>query len=132
MAAVTICSDFGGPKNKVWQFPLFPRLICHEVMGLDAMIFVYWMLSFFFFVFFFECWVLSQLFHSPLSLSSRGSLVLCFLNWTINWFIRIWANKDFIDRRDDRREEEKSRTKAKEWPEIHYFSSLSPWFVFCF
>ena len=29
---------------------------------------------------FFECWVLSQLFHSPLSPSSRGSLVpLCFL-----------------------------------------------------
>ena len=28
----------------------------------------------------FECWVLNQLFHSPLSLSSRGSLVpLCFL-----------------------------------------------------
>ena len=33
--------------------------ICHELMGPDAMIFV------------FECWVLSQLFHSPLSLSSR-------------------------------------------------------------
>ena len=28
---------------------------------------------------FFVCWVLSQLFHSPLSLSSRGSLVLHFL-----------------------------------------------------
>ena len=28
---------------------------------------------------FFECWVLSQLFHSPLSLSSRDSLVLRFL-----------------------------------------------------
>ena len=27
----------------------------------------------------FECWVLSQLFHSPLSLSSRGSSVLHFL-----------------------------------------------------
>ena len=27
----------------------------------------------------FECWALSQLFHSPLSLSSRGSLVLSFL-----------------------------------------------------
>ena len=26
-----------------------------------------------------ECWALSQLFHSPLSLSLRGSLVLCFL-----------------------------------------------------
>ena len=38
--------------------------------------------SFFFFFFFgfaihwLECWVLSQLIHSPLSLSSRGSLVL--------------------------------------------------------
>ena len=38
--------------------------ICHEVMELDA-----WSL-------FSECWVLSQLFHSPISLSSRGSLVL--------------------------------------------------------
>ena len=36
--------------------------ICHEVMWLPAMILVFWMLS--------------QLFHSPLSLSSRGSLVL--------------------------------------------------------
>ena len=43
--------------------------IWHEEMGLDAMILVFWMLS------------LSQLFHSPLSLSSRGSLVpLCFLS----------------------------------------------------
>ena len=41
--------------------------ICHEVMEPDAMIFR------------FECWVLSQLFHSPLSLSSGGSLVLRFL-----------------------------------------------------
>ena len=37
--------------------------ICHDVMGPDAMIFVFWMLS------------LSQLFHAPLSLSSRGSSV---------------------------------------------------------
>ena len=37
---------------------------CHEVMGPDAMIFIFWMLRF------------KQLFHSPLSLSSRGSLVL--------------------------------------------------------
>ena len=36
--------------------------ICHEVMGLDAMILVFWMLS--------------QLFHSPLSLLLRVSLVL--------------------------------------------------------
>ena len=38
--------------------------ICHEVMELDAMILVFCMLSF------------KPTFHSPLSLSSRGSLVL--------------------------------------------------------
>ena len=43
--------------------------ICHEVMGQMP-----WSQ-------FSECWALSQLFHSPLSLSSRGSLVLCFLPW---------------------------------------------------
>ena len=46
MAAVTICSDFGAQKNKVWHcFHCFPN-ISHEVMGPDAMIFVFWMLSF--------------------------------------------------------------------------------------
>ena len=43
MAAITICSDFGAQKNKVSH--CFPS-ICHEVMGPDAMIFVFWMLSF--------------------------------------------------------------------------------------
>ena len=38
--------------------------ICHDVMGPDAMILVFWMLSF------------KPTFHPPLSLSSRGSLVL--------------------------------------------------------
>ena len=41
--------------------------ICHEVMGPNAMMLVFWML------------VLSQLFHSPLSISSRGSLFPFFL-----------------------------------------------------
>ena len=41
--------------------------ICHELMGPDAMILVFWMLSF------------KPTFHSPLSCSSRGSLVLHFL-----------------------------------------------------
>ena len=60
MAAVTICSDFGAQKNKVSQFPLFPHLVkwC-DWMPWSS---------------FSECWALSQLFHSPLSLSSRGSL----------------------------------------------------------
>ena len=41
--------------------------IYHEVMGPDAMILDFW------------CWALSQTFPSPLSLSSRVSLVLSFL-----------------------------------------------------
>ena len=41
--------------------------ICHKVMGPDAMIYIFWMLSF------------KPSFHSPLSLSPRGSLVLHFL-----------------------------------------------------
>ena len=46
MAAVIICSDFGAQENKVCHyFHYFPSICC-EVMGLDAMIFVLWMLSF--------------------------------------------------------------------------------------
>ena len=65
-----ICSDFGAPKNKVWHcFHCFPIYLpwsdgtrCHDFKSFS------------------ECWVLSQFFHSPLSLSSRGALVLlCFL-----------------------------------------------------
>ena len=47
MAAVIICSDFGAPQNKSLSlFPLFPHLFNHEVMGPDAMVLVFWMLSF--------------------------------------------------------------------------------------
>ena len=48
------------PKIKSDTVSTVSPSICHEVMGPDAMILV------------FECWVLSQLFHSPLSPSSRG------------------------------------------------------------
>ena len=40
--------------------------IIHEVVGPNAIILVFWML---------KCWVLSQIFHSSLSLSSKGSLI---------------------------------------------------------
>ena len=44
MAAITIYSDFGAQKNKVSHcFHCFS--ICHEVLGLNAMILVFWMLS---------------------------------------------------------------------------------------
>ena len=50
-------------KIKYVTVSIVSPAICHEVMGLNAMIFI------------FECLVLSQHFHSPLSLSSKGSLV---------------------------------------------------------
>ena len=43
MAAVTICSDFGAKKIK--SATVSPS-ICYEMMGLDAMILVFWMFSF--------------------------------------------------------------------------------------
>ena len=56
------------PKIKSLTVSIVSPSICHEVMGLDVMILA------------FECWVLSQLFNSPLLLSSRGSFeVLHFL-----------------------------------------------------
>ena len=55
-------------KIKCLTVSIVSPSICHEVMGPDAMILVLWMLSF------------KKLFHSPLSLSSRSSLIiLCFL-----------------------------------------------------
>ena len=48
------------PNIKSVTVSIVSPSICHQVMGPDAMIFVFWMLS------------LRQLFHSPLSLSSRG------------------------------------------------------------
>ena len=62
---------FGAQENRVSHcFPCFPIYLpwsdgtrCHDLC-------------------FFLCWVSSQLFPSPLSTSSRGSLVhLCFLSW---------------------------------------------------
>ena len=79
MAAVTISSDFGAQENKSGVVFIVSPSICHEVMGPDAMIFVFWMLSF------------KPAFYSPISLSSRGSLVpLCFL--PLGWYHRhIWG-----------------------------------------
>ena len=46
LAAVTICSDFGAQENKIYHCFHFSPSICHEMMGPDAMILVFWMLSF--------------------------------------------------------------------------------------
>ena len=46
MAAVTAHSDFGAQENKMCHSFYFSPSIFHEVMELDAMILVFWMLSF--------------------------------------------------------------------------------------
>ena len=46
MAAVTICSDFGAPKIESATVSLVYPSICHEVMGPEPMILVFWMFSF--------------------------------------------------------------------------------------
>ena len=70
MAAVTTCSDFEAPKNKSLPlFPLFPHLFAMKWW--DRM--PWSSLS--------ECWALSQLFHSPLSLSPRGFFFATL--WTV-------------------------------------------------
>ena len=65
-------------KIKSVTVSTFLPSICHEVIGLYAIILVFWML------------ILSQVFHFPLSPSSRGSLVtLHFLPW--EWYhLLIW------------------------------------------
>ena len=56
------------PKKWSFNISIFSPSICHEVMGPNPMILVFWMLIF------------KQVFPSPLSLSSRGSLaLLCIL-----------------------------------------------------
>ena len=46
MAAVTIHSDFGAQEKKSVTASIFFPSICHEVMGPDAMILIFQMLSF--------------------------------------------------------------------------------------
>ena len=46
MAAVTICSDFRAQKIKSLTVSIVSPSICHEVMGPDARIFIFWMLNF--------------------------------------------------------------------------------------
>ena len=73
------------PKIKSLTVSIVFPSISHEVMGPDAMILVFWMLNF---------KPTCQLFHSPLSLSSRGSSVLfqflsqgwCHLHISGNWY----------------------------------------------
>ena len=66
------CAVILEPQNiKSLSVSIVSPSIFREVMGLDARILV------------FECWVLSQLFYSSLSLSSRGSVVPLHLHFLL-------------------------------------------------
>ena len=41
MAAVTICHDFGAPKIKSLIVSIVSPSVCHEVLGTDAMILIF-------------------------------------------------------------------------------------------
>ena len=58
----------------------FPPSICHEMMGLDAMILIFLMLSF-----------KPTFFHSPLSPSSKGSFFLFTLCYRVVSDLHIWG-----------------------------------------
>ena len=46
VAEIIVLSNFGAPQNKICQLFHFSLSICHEIMWQDAMILVFWMLSF--------------------------------------------------------------------------------------
>ena len=72
--AATVCSDFGAQENKICHcFHFFPMYLPWS--GRSRCRDLFFFFRFFSFFFFFVCWVLSHLFHSPLSPPSRGSLV---------------------------------------------------------
>ena len=80
MAAVTICSDFGSPQNKICHYfhcfsiylPWSDGTRCHDLI-------------------FFECWVLSQLFHSPFTFIKRlfSSSSLCAIRVVSSAYLRL-------------------------------------------
>ena len=80
LAAVTICSDFLAQENKISLcFHIFPFYLpwsdgtrCHDLRFLNI-------------------WVLSQLFHSLLSPSSRGSLVPLWFLPLERYHLHIWG-----------------------------------------
>ena len=46
MAAVTIHSDFVAQENEFDTISIISPFIYHEMIGVDAMIFIFWMLHF--------------------------------------------------------------------------------------
>ena len=79
MAAVTVWSDFWTPRKSVTAFTFSPS-IYHEVMGPDAMILVFWMLTF------------KPAFPLSSFTPSRGSLVSLYCLPLEQYHLHIWGS----------------------------------------
>ena len=79
MAAIIIYSDLEAQKMKSVTVSTVSPSIYHEVLGPEVVILA------------FECWILSQLFHSPLSLSSRlfSSSLLSAIRLVTSAYLRL-------------------------------------------
>ena len=82
---VTICSDFGAQEDKVCHCFHFSLSICHEVMGWDAMLLVFWMLNFKPPFSFYSFTFINRL-HSSSSLSTIKVISSAYL-----WLLRLWT-----------------------------------------
>ena len=71
MGAVTTHSDFGAQENKYISVSIVFPSICHEVMGPDAMVLAFWMLSFQPAFSLSSCTIIKRLFSSSLLFAIR-------------------------------------------------------------
>ena len=88
MAAVTICSAFGTQEIKSVTISTFSPSIYHEVMGLDAMIFIFLILSFKPAFSLFSCTFIKRFFRSSLyaiKVVSFAHLRCWYFSWQ-SWF----------------------------------------------
>ena len=91
MAAVTICSDFGDLENEICHCFQFSPCVCHEVLGLDALILVFWMLSFKPAFSLSSCTFTKRLFSSS-SLPTVGVVSSAYLRLLILILAIMWMN----------------------------------------
>ena len=100
MDAVTTCNDFGAQENSLSVFPTVSPSICHEVMGSDAMIFVFWMLIYKS-TFSLSCFTfIKRLFSSSslyaIRVVSSVYLRLLLFHLAIFYFLFFWISSIFI------------------------------------
>ena len=105
MSAVTVCSDFKTPKHKISQ--------CHEVIELDAMILVFWILSFkLVFFHFLLLWLSSSSSLSDIRVVSSAYLRL--LIFLLGHTLATWCD-----------DSGKIEGRRREWPRMRWLDGIT-------